>query len=61
MLTDDIIIYGADDIKYLEEIRDKQLIELKKKGLVKALAYENKFCIVLAYTEFCGVKLDVNK
>lgn len=58
ILTDDIIQYGADDVKYLEPIRTEQLRELKKKDLITALAYENKFCPVLAYTEFCGVKLD---
>ena len=60
-LTNDIIVYGAQDVKYLEQIREKQLIELKKKDLVTALAYENKFCPVLAYTEFCGAKLDEEK
>ena len=60
-LTSDIIIYGAQDVKYLEQIREKQLIELRKKDLVVALAYENKFCPVLAYTEFCGAKLDEEK
>lgn len=60
-LTDDIIQYGAEDVKYLEKIREGQLRELREKDLVTALAYENKFCPVLAYTEFCGVKLDENK
>ena len=60
-LTADIIMYGAQDVKYLEQIREKQLIELRKKDLITALAYENKFCPVLAYTEFCGAKLDVEK
>lgn len=57
-LTDDIIEYGADDVKYLGKIKEGQNIELKEKDLLIALAYENKFCPVLAYTEFCGVKLD---
>ena len=57
-LTDDIIQYGANDVKYLPQIKAKQHEELKTKGLLKAVAYENKFCPVLAYTEFCGVKLD---
>lgn len=57
-LTDDIIQYGANDVKYLSQIKAKQYEELKAKGLLKAIAYENKFCPVLAYTEFCGVKLD---
>lgn len=60
-LTDDIIVYGAQDVQYLEKIREKQLVLLKEKDLVTALAYENKFCPILAYFEFCGVKLDVEK
>lgn len=60
-LTDDIIIYGALDVKYLEKIRDGQLKALKEKDLITAVAYENKFCPVLAYTEFCGVKLDIER
>ena len=60
-LSDDIIEYGADDVKYLAKIKDGQEILLKEKDLLTALAYENKFCPVLAYTEFCGVKLDEAK
>lgn len=60
-LTDDIILYGANDVKYLSQIKEKQHEELQKKGLLTAIKYENKFCPVLAYTEFCGVKLDENK
>lgn len=60
-LTDDIIEYGAEDVKYLSKIREEQNKLLKKKDLLTAHAYENKFCIALAYTEFCGVKLDEEK
>lgn len=60
-LSDDIIEYGALDVKYLEKIKEGQEIELKKKDLLTAVAYENKFCPVLAYTEVCGIKLDVEK
>ena len=60
-LTDDVIIYSANDVKYLEKIMELQQIELAKKGLEKAIIYENKFVLPLAYCEYCGVKLDVDK
>ena len=58
-LVEEVIIYAALDVKYLEKIREKQLEELIKKGLITTLDYENKFIIPLAYMEFCGVRLDI--
>lgn len=58
-LVEEVIIYAALDVKYLERIKDLQYIELNKRGLLKAMEYENRFIIPLAYMEFCGVKLDV--
>lgn len=60
-LDEEIIRYGAADVQWLEEIRDKQLERLEEKGLLVALDIENKFVRVLAYIEWCGVKLDVDK
>lgn len=60
-LTLDVIKYSANDVKYLEQIMNKQKEELLKKGLQTAIIYENKFVIPLAYCEYCGIKLDVNK
>lgn len=59
--TEDVIIYSANDVKYLEKIMELQKVELKKKELDKAIVYENKFVLPLAYCEYCGVKLDVTK
>ena len=60
-LDTQVIEYAALDIKYLEDIMNKQLIELGKKGLLTAIEYENRFIISLAYMEFCGVKIDTEK
>ena len=57
----DVIKYSANDVKYLELIMTKQKEELKKKGLHIAIEYENRFVLPLAYCEYCGVKLDINK
>lgn len=59
--TEDVIVYAAGDVSYLGKIRDKQLIELEKKGLLKAIDFENEFVKCLAYIEYCGAKLDVDK
>ena len=60
-LNTETIIYSANDVAYLEDIRNKQLERLKEKDLLTALEYENRFVRVLAYIEYCGVKLDKQK
>lgn len=60
-LTDEVIVYGANDVKYLEKIMEAQQPELERRGLVNALIYENMSVLWLAYTEYCGVLLDVRK
>lgn len=60
-LTDEVVVYGANDIKYQLAIKDKQAIELQEKDLVRAVEFENEFVKCLAYIKYCGVKLDVDK
>lgn len=60
-LTDEIIIYSANDVKYLEDIRNKQLEILLPRGQKLALEVENKAILPTAYFEFCGVNLDIDK
>lgn len=60
-LTTDIIEYAAHDVKYLEQIKEKQEEALKEKDLLRAIEYENRFVLPLAYCEFCGIKLDIEK
>lgn len=60
-LTEDVIQYSANDVRYLEDIIKEQWKELIKKGLTKAIDVENKFVIPLAYTEYCGIHLDIDK
>ena len=60
-LVGDVIIYAANDVKYLEQIREKQIKLLEEKDLMRATEYENRFVIPLAYCEYCGVKIDKNK
>ena len=60
-LSEAVIEYAANDVKYLERIMNSQAIELEKKGLSTAVIYENKSVPWLAYTEYCGVKLDIQR
>jgi DNA polymerase-1 len=57
-LSERVIRYAANDVRYLGEIKAKQEIILKEKSLVKALSLDNKFVRVLAYVEYCGFYLD---
>lgn len=60
-LTDDIIEYAANDVRYLEDIMIKQTEILYERGQKMALEVENKAILPTAYFEFCGVRLDRDK
>ena len=60
-LTPEVIQYAATDVMYLEDIKDSQQKDIDREDLQKAVDLENEFVKVLAYIEFCGVKLDVDK
>ena len=60
-LTDKIIVYSANDVKYLEDIMNKQLEILLPRGQKLALEVENRAILPTAYFEFCGVKLDTER
>lgn len=58
-LTPEVIVYAADDVKYEIPIYKAQMKLLEEKDLLKAIEFENEFVKVLAYIEYCGVKLDI--
>lgn len=58
-LSDAVLLYGANDVKYLPEIKRKQLFHAESLGLHKAISLDNAFVVVLSYVEFCGIKLDL--
>ncbi len=60
-ITTQGLVYACEDVKYLVPIMHAQHKEVMKKRLFNAVCLENKFVAVLAYIEYCGVKLDVNK
>ena len=60
-LTPEVIEYAATDVEHLEDIRNSQQIDIERENLQKAVEIENAFVLCLAYIEYCGIKLDVNK
>ena len=57
-MTEDVIVYAANDVVYLEDIMNSQLLIISARGQRVALDIENEFVRVLAYIEFCGIRLD---
>jgi len=55
------IQYGCKDVEHLEALMNDQIAEISAKGMTRALELENKFVIPLAYSEWCGIKIDVEK
>lgn len=62
-LSDDIITYAANDVKYLESIREKQLQKFRERGQQRFIDVdiENKALPAISYFEYCGIKLDEQK
>jgi len=60
-LTESLIVYGCKDVEYLLEIKRIQERLIKEKGLEVSIELDNRFVKVLAYIEYCGIKLDTEK
>ena len=60
-LDDQVVLYAAGDVVYLEDIRDQQIEDCKKKTCTVAAQIENAFVPVIAYLEWCGIRLDAKK
>lgn len=60
-LDDRVVLYAAGDVVHLEDIRDQQINDCKIKTCTKAAQIENAFVPVIAYLEWCGIKLDSDK
>lgn len=56
-----VIQYAAGDVEFLEQIKDSQAEDLKSKNCEVGADLENAFVPVVAYMEWCGIKLDENK
>lgn len=60
-LTPDVIKYAANDVVYLEDVMNKQMKNVRAVHMENAVNIDNAFVKVLAYIEFCGIKLDIEK
>lgn len=60
-LNESILLYASRDVKYLEIVKREQESIAKELDVLKAIELDNSFVVVLAYTEFFGIKLDYDK
>lgn len=60
-LTPQGIIYAAHDVMYLQDIRKTQIQIAEGRNCLNACTVENRFVPAIAYLEWCGVHLDVEK
>jgi DNA polymerase-1 len=60
-LSSRVIKYAADDVMYLEDIMNQQLVKIKEYDLENVLKLENEVIKVFTLMEYHGVKLNVEK
>lgn len=60
-LTEGFVKYSAYDVKYLHELKEAQEFIQLADGTSVSIELDNKFVLVLAYIEYCGMKLDVEQ
>ena len=60
-LDAEVIKYAANDVVYLEDIMWSQIEDCKKKDCLIGAKLECNFVPVIAYLEWCGIKLDITK
>jgi len=60
-LSDRVIVYGCNDVKYLGKIKDLQLPKIKTLGLENTLNLENEVVKVFARMEYTGIRVDTDK
>lgn len=61
-LNHDIITYAAHDVVYLYDVMESQKKDLIKQGINSlGVQVENYFVPAIAYLEWCGIHLDIDK
>ncbi|QDP52804.1 MAG: putative DNA polymerase [Prokaryotic dsDNA virus sp.] len=56
--TTEQILYGAEDVEHLIDIRDQQLVKVEQFGLAEVLKLENNVSLAFADIEFNGLHFD---
>lgn len=56
-----VILYAASDVMHLEDIMWSQVADCKAKECLVAAKVECDFVPSIAYMEWCGIKLDIDK
>lgn len=60
-LDTEVIVYAANDVKWLEDIMWSQVADCKKKQCLLGAKLECDFIPAISYLEWCGIKLDESK
>ena len=60
-LTEEVVVYAAGDVMYIEDIKNEMDKILDAQELQTAMFVECEFIKSLAYFQYCGVLLDVDK
>jgi DNA polymerase I len=60
-LTTRVVKYCADDVTYLRQIMDKQMVEVKKYNLENVVNLENEVTRVFAKMEYTGISINKEK
>lgn len=60
-LDERVIKYAASDVKYLYDIMRSQIVDMQKQGCIKGGVLECDAVIPIAYMEWCGIYLNVDK
>jgi len=60
-LTSEVVVYAANDVKWIEDIKSEQEKEIVKQKLDKAVTFECEFVKAIAYIKYCGVHLNVER
>lgn len=60
-LDEQVIVYAAGDVTYLQKIKAQQVEEVNNCHCNNGIEIENRFVTWNAYLEWCGIRLDINR